>query len=71
MDRRHFLLSAGAAATAVAGCLSGSTRNRSNSLVVGTYSSFIDSPSSSPGAWLKSEFEEEFDTDLIWQTPSN
>jgi thiamine transport system substrate-binding protein len=71
MDRRHFLLSAGAAATAVAGCLSGSTRNRSDSLVVGTYSSFIDSPSSSPGAWLKSEFEEEFDTDLIWQTPSN
>lgn len=72
MKRRTFLLSAGAAATATAGCLSsGGPAGGSDSLVVGTYSSFIDSPSSSPGAWLKSEFESEFDTDLIWQTPSN
>jgi thiamine transport system substrate-binding protein len=73
MDRRTFLSVTGAAATtAVGGCLSpGSTSGGSDSLVVGTYSSFIDSPSSSPGAWLKQEFESEFDTELIWQTPSN
>ena len=73
MRRRNFLVSAGAAATAVAGCLApgGTASTSSGALVVGTYSAFIDSPSSSPGAWLKSEFESEFDTDLVWQTPSN
>ncbi|WP_340099664.1 thiamine ABC transporter substrate-binding protein [Salinibaculum salinum] len=73
MKRREFVVTTGAAATAaVGGCLSpGSTDGGSDSLVVGTYSSFIDSPSSSPGAWLKEEFESEFDRDLIWQTPSN
>ncbi|WP_302079954.1 thiamine ABC transporter substrate-binding protein [Salinibaculum rarum] len=72
MDRRKFLSVTGATATAaVGGCISpGSTGGRST-LVVGTYSSFIDSPSSSPGAWLKEEFESEFDTDLVYQTPSN
>ncbi|WP_299265493.1 thiamine ABC transporter substrate-binding protein [Halorientalis sp.] len=73
MKRRNFLAAAGAATTAVAGCLSlGDTTDAGNdALVVGTYSAFIDSPSSSPGAWLKSEFESEFDTNLVWQTPSN
>ena len=74
MKRRNFLISAGGAATAaVAGCLApgGTASSGSDALVVATYSSFIDSPSSSPGAWLKSEFESEFDTDLLWQTPSN
>jgi thiamine transport system substrate-binding protein len=74
MRRRNFLISAGAAATtAAAGCLApgGTASGGSNTLVVGTYSAFIDSPSSSPGAWLKSEFESEFDADLLWQTPSN
>jgi thiamine transport system substrate-binding protein len=72
MRRRNFLVSAGAGATAaVAGCLAPNSTAGSDSLVVGTYSSFIDSPSSAPGAWLKSEFESEFDTDLVWQTPSN
>jgi thiamine transport system substrate-binding protein len=41
-----------------------------DTLVVATYSSFIDAPSSSPGAWLKERFESEFDAELIWQTPS-
>ena len=73
MKRRNFLISAGAAATAtISGCLAPSSGGvGSDSLVVGTYSSFIDSPSSAPGAWLKSEFESEFDIDLVWQTPSN
>ncbi len=40
-------------------------------LVVATYSSFIDAVSSSPGAWLKQQFESEFDADLVYQTPPN
>ena len=40
-------------------------------LVVGTYSAFIDAPSTSPGAWLKEAFESEFDAELVWQTPPN
>jgi thiamine transport system substrate-binding protein len=74
MRRRNFLISAGAAATTtVAGCLApgGTTGGGSDTLVVSTYSSFIDSPSTSPGAWLKSEFESEFDANLVWQTPPN
>jgi thiamine transport system substrate-binding protein len=75
VNRRKFLSAAGGAATvALAGCTFGSSPARdggTETLVVGTYSSLIDSPSSSPGAWLKSTFEEEFDIDLVWQTPSN
>jgi len=41
------------------------------SLVVATYAPFVDAPSTSPGAWVKSAFEEEFDAELIWQTPEN
>lgn len=40
-------------------------------LVVATYSSFIDAPSTSPGAWVKEQFEAEFDARLVWQTPEN
>ncbi|MEF8779297.1 MAG: thiamine ABC transporter substrate-binding protein [Haloferacaceae archaeon] len=40
-------------------------------LVVGTYEAFIDSPSTSPGTWLKETFESEFDATLVWQTPPN
>ena len=42
-----------------------------DTLVVGTYSAFIDAPSTSPGAWVKKQFEEQFDARLVWQTPSN
>jgi len=42
-----------------------------DTLVVATYSAFVDAPSSSPGAWLKQQFESEFDATLLWQTPSN
>ncbi|SEL01119.1 thiamine ABC transporter substrate-binding protein [Haloferax larsenii] len=38
-------------------------------LVVGTYGSFVDAPSTSPGPWLKDQFESEFDATLEWQTP--
>jgi thiamine transport system substrate-binding protein len=71
MNRRQFLIGTGTAATAaVGGCLSPS-RGGSDSLVVATYSAFIDSPSTSPGVWLKEQFESEFEADLVWQTPSN
>jgi thiamine transport system substrate-binding protein len=75
VNRRNFIAAAGGAATVgLAGCTFGSNPGAgggTDTLVVGTYSSLIDSPSSSPGAWLKSTFEEEFDIDLVWQTPSN
>ena len=71
MRRRSFLATAGtAAALSVAGC-GGASSSGGRTLVVGTYGSFIDSPSSSPGAWLKDRFESEFDARLVWQTPSN
>lgn len=73
LDRRSFLTAAGAAgATALAGCTApGESGGGTDRLVVGTYSSFIDAPSTSPGAWLKETFEEEFDAELVWQTPDN
>jgi thiamine transport system substrate-binding protein len=40
-------------------------------LVVATYGPFIDAPSTSPGAWIKSAFESEFDARLVWQTPES
>jgi len=41
-----------------------------NELVVATYAPFIDAPSTSPGAWLKEEFESRFDAEITYQTPS-
>lgn len=68
MKRRGFLAAAGAGITAtLAGCISQSTNE--DSLVVGTYSAFLDAPSISPGEWLKGEFESEFDATLVWQSP--
>jgi len=76
MDRRQFLTAAGAGATALfAGCSSGgvgtTAEGGEQTLVVGTYSAFVDAPSTSPGGWVKQQFEEEFDGRLVWQTPSN
>ena len=71
MERREFIAAAGAGAVAgLAGCVRGDAGGE-RTLVVGTYGSLIDSPSSSPGVWLKERFEEEFDARLVWQTPSN
>jgi thiamine transport system substrate-binding protein len=71
MERREFIAAAGTGAVAgLAGCVRG-TPGGERTLVVGTYGSLIDSPSTSPGVWLKERFEEEFDARLVWQTPSN
>jgi len=47
------------------------TSDGDDTLVVGTYSAFLDAPSISPGEWLKQEFESEFDARLVWQSPPN
>ncbi len=38
-------------------------------LAVSTYSAFLDAPSTSPGEWVKSEFESEYDATLKWKSP--
>jgi thiamine transport system substrate-binding protein len=44
----------------------------SGTLNVATYSALVDAPSSSPGAWLKKEFEKQYPkATLQWQTPEN
>jgi len=40
-------------------------------LLVTTYQSFVDAPSTSPGAWLKETFESEYDATLEWFVPNN
>jgi len=40
-------------------------------LTVGTYSSFVDAPSDSPGEWITSEFEERYGVTFEWATPPN
>ena len=59
------------AATETPGTTVGETESGDDTLVVATYSSFIDAVSTSPGAWIKQQFESEFDADLVWQTPPN
>ena len=53
------------------GTTTGTTDAGAKTLTVATYSSFVDAPSSSPGPWLKEQFESEFDATLEWQTPEN
>ena len=72
MKRRTFLASAGAGTTAaLAGCTDAlvAPGASDDDLVVATYSAFLDAPSVSPGEWVKEEFEAEFDTTLVWQSP--
>lgn len=38
-------------------------------LTVGTYGSFVDAPSDSPGVWIKDEFEKRYDVTFEWETP--
>lgn len=45
------------------------TASGDRTLRVGTYQSFIDAPSTSPGGWLKEQFESEFDATLEWFAP--
>jgi thiamine transport system substrate-binding protein len=53
------------------GTTTGTTDSGAKTLTVATYSAFVDAPSSSPGPWLKEQFESEFDATLEWQTPEN
>jgi thiamine transport system substrate-binding protein len=43
--------------------------DESDELTVATYGAFVDAPSTSPGDWLKEEFESEFDAEITYQTP--
>ncbi|QZP36419.1 thiamine ABC transporter substrate-binding protein [Halobaculum magnesiiphilum] len=47
------------------------TESMADTLVVATYPPFVDAPSTSPGAWLKREFESEYDATLVFQTPDS
>ena len=47
------------------------TPSTADTLVVATYPPFVNAPSTSPGAWLKRKFEEEFDATLVYQTPDS
>ncbi|SHH42891.1 thiamine ABC transporter substrate-binding protein [Halobaculum gomorrense] len=47
------------------------TESMADTLVVATYPPFVNAPSTSPGAWLKREFESEFDATLVYQTPDS
>ena len=80
MRRRTFLTtSAGIATVGLAGCSGvniesddGDTTDSVDDgvLTVGTYDSFIDAPSDSPGEWIRDEFESRHDVELKWETPS-
>ncbi|MFB6193544.1 MAG: thiamine ABC transporter substrate binding subunit [Halobaculum sp.] len=79
MERRRFITAAGAGVAGLAaGCSArrtdegstvGTTGGGATTLRVGTYGSFIDAPSTSPGGWLKKQFESEFDATLEWFAP--
>ncbi|MFC5365406.1 thiamine ABC transporter substrate-binding protein [Salinirubrum litoreum] len=51
------------------GATTGTTESGPTTLQVATYAPFVDAPSSSPGPWLKEQFESEFDATIEWQTP--
>jgi thiamine transport system substrate-binding protein len=66
-SRRAFLAGAGSAATlGLAGCLGGGGGTAYDTLRVGTYQAYVDAPSTSAGAYVKSQFEERTDYDLEW-----
>ena len=49
----------------------GTTASSTPELVVGTYGTFVDAPSTSPGQWIKETFESEFDATLTFETPDS
>jgi len=87
MRRRRFLTAtAGVAATTVAGCITQSDdggdgngeetlttpESFEGELTVATYEAFVDSPSTSPGQWVKEAFESEYpDVTLNWRVADN
>jgi len=73
MQRRTFLrgVGAGGAGLSLGGCL-GAPSSGPVTLTVATYGPFVDAPSTSPGPWIKEQFESEFDdVELQWFTPEN
>ncbi|WP_049985014.1 thiamine ABC transporter substrate-binding protein [Halobellus rufus] len=55
-----------------AGTATSTATEPSGTLTVATYGSFVDAPSSSPGPWLKEEFERRYpDATLEWATPES
>ena len=72
VGRRQFIQAAGVGGVSLlAGCSAYDAGGSADTLVVATYPSFIDAPSSSPGEWVETAFEEEFDTNLVFQTPES
>jgi thiamine transport system substrate-binding protein len=85
MKRREFVSALGTAGgLGLAGCLtqdgSGTPQTTatatagepSGTLTVATYTSFVDSPSTGPGGWVKEHFEKRYDDVTIeWKTPEN
>lgn len=83
MKRRTFITTAGSATVVgFAGCTEGNDTNSGgantpigsgrdglDALSVATYSSFVDAPSDSPGAWIKSEFESRYGVTFEWVVP--
>ena len=53
------------------GTTTGTTASSTPELVVSTYGTFIDAPSTSPGQWIKETFESEFDATLTFETPDS
>ncbi|WP_123533982.1 thiamine ABC transporter substrate-binding protein [Halosimplex salinum] len=51
------------------GTVTGTMSGQTPVLRVGTYSSYVDAPSTSPGPWLKEQFEAEYDAELQWFAP--
>ena len=51
--------------------MTGTTASSTPELVVSTYGTFIDAPSTSPGQWIKETFESEFDATLTFETPDS
>jgi len=49
----------------------GTTASSPPELVVSTYGTFVDAPSTSPGRWIKETFESEFDATLTFETPDS
>ncbi|MFB6125417.1 MAG: thiamine ABC transporter substrate binding subunit [Halanaeroarchaeum sp.] len=72
VSRRTFLAGAGAsAAVGLAGCLGGAPGATHDTIRVGTYQAYVDAPSTSPGAWVKTEFEKRTDYSLEWVVREN
>jgi len=47
----------------------GTASSGTPTLRIGTYGSFVDAPSTSPGGWVKERFESEYDAEIQWFAP--